>query len=63
MTTYNRICTKSMYNEDNSVCYLEKGRSYLTSEVKEGNVVVFSNVWFQVPVNEYFNEVCTKFTD
>lgn len=51
MTTYKRICitTHTIKDSTGAEMTLERGREYLTSEEKDGEVCVFSTYWVYVP--------------
>lgn len=60
MKTLNRICIKDYYAKDpkNGLeMSLVRGHEYLTSEVKENTVTVFTSVWGQVPVDVFAGEI------
>ena len=62
MKTYNRICIKDFYVSDQAKTFvIYRSHEYLTSEEKNGFVVVFGKSWVWVPV-EYFagEKVFTK---
>lgn len=62
MTTYKRICIKdfSVIDRTNGRDIdftLKRGQEYITSEVdKDGDVVVFSWLWFHAPVSVFAGE-------
>lgn len=58
MTTFKRICieTTEFVDGERSVT-LERGREYLTSDVKDGEVCVFTTYWFWVPVELFAGAV------
>jgi hypothetical protein len=61
--TYKRICVKAwdIKAENGDFFKVERGKEYMTSDEKDGHVVVFSNFWVPVPV-ECFDgeEIFTK---
>jgi len=59
-TTYRRICVRDYERSDSEGNRLElsRGREYLTSaENENGDVVVFTNFWVQVPVSIFAGEI------
>ena len=62
MKTFKRICIKDWnVTADNGDFFkVERGKEYITSDVDEGKVVVFSNFWVPVPVDVFAGEI--KFT-
>lgn len=51
MTTFKRICIKTTeFRDAERTMTLERGREYLTSAEKDGNVCVFSQYWAWVPL-------------
>jgi len=61
METYYRFCIKDhsiMVPGGEQMVKLEKGKEYLTSESNElGNVIVFSQYWFDAPVSLFAGKV------
>ena len=58
MQTFHRICIKD-FKYGNEIL-LKRGREYLTSSDKEGQVTVFTKYWVKVPVEYFAGEI--KFT-
>ena len=59
MKTYKRICIEDweITAQDGDHFKVERGKEYLTSKVTdEGKVVVFSNFWVPVPVENFAGE-------
>ena len=52
MKTFNRKCIKSykVKAENGDSFSIKKGREYLTSDVRDGKVCVFTNFWVWVPL-------------
>lgn len=52
MKTFHRICTEdhTITDGEKSVT-LKRGKEYLTSDEKDGKVVVLTNYWFSAPVS------------
>lgn len=59
MKTYKRVCLKD-YDLTQDL-KLERGKEYLTSEVEDGMVTVFTRYWIDVPVGVFTGEI--KFTE
>jgi hypothetical protein len=59
MKTFNRICIKDSVVEaaNGDRQELKRGREYLTSEQKDGEVTVFSTFWAKFPVDVFAGEV------
>ena len=59
MRTYNRICIKDweITATNNDHFKLTRGKEYLTSEEKDGKVVVFSSYWVRVPIEHFAGEM------
>ena len=63
MTTFNRICIRdySLTDAAGQVATVERGKEYLTSDVKPGGTVtVYSTFWWPCPVQYFAGE--KKFT-
>lgn len=62
MTTYRRICIEDYTIRDSvgNEMTLHRGKEYLTSDVKDGKVCVFSTYWVWIPVDLFAGEI--KFT-
>ena len=59
MKTYHRICIKDHVIEalNGDRHEVKRGREYLTSEEKDGTVVVFGPFWTPFPVELFAGEV------
>lgn len=52
MRTYHRICIKDhTVSDDKNTFSIKRGKEYLTSEEKDGEVTVFSEFWVKLPVD------------
>ena len=53
MKTLNRKCVKThtITDQSGNSCTIERGKKYITSEEKDGAVVVFTNYWVTVPID------------
>ena len=58
MRTYNRICIEDYEIEDSegTKFNLKRGKEYLTSQEKNGEVCVFSTYWVYVPSSLFAGE-------
>jgi len=56
MKTFKRLCIKNYKISDNlGNCFeLQFGKRYITSDIKNNKVIVFSNFWVTVPI-KYFS--------
>ena len=53
MKTFKRICIKDINIED---CQLKKGEEYITTDIKNKNVIVFTSPsWLRVPASTFNN--------
>jgi hypothetical protein len=59
MQTFKRICIEDRTFEDHDdpskTITLQRGREYLTSAEKDGQVVVFTGYWFSAPIELFAN--------
>lgn len=58
MITFKRICIRDhrITAENGDTLRLERGKEYLTSAEKSGEVTVFSSFWVKVPVDLFAGE-------
>ena len=58
MKTFNRICIKDFEVKDGAgnVFEVKRGKEYLTSDVDNNHVVVFSDYWVPIPVDVFAGE-------
>lgn len=58
MKTFKRICIKDYYvGEGVLKLKLERGKEYITSDIHDNEVVVFTNVWGKAPVDVFAGEI------
>jgi hypothetical protein len=55
MRTYKRICIEdySLSAQNGDSITLKRGAEYITSDVEDGLVTVFTNFWVPVPVSVF----------
>ncbi len=58
MKTWNRICIKDyeITAKNGDYCKINRGKEYTTSDVADGEVVVFTNYWIRVPIDHFAGE-------
>ena len=64
MKTFERECIKkySIIDMDNNKFELTKGKKYITSEIIDDYVTVFSEFWVKVPIKYFSNRKFKRFT-
>ena len=61
MKTFSRICIKTeTFVDGEKNVTLKRGEEYITSEEKDGTVIVFTTYWFNCPISLFASEM--KFT-
>lgn len=59
MKTFKRICIKNhtILGKDEESFTVERGKEYITSPEKDGEVTVFAKYWAKLPVDVFAGEI------
>lgn len=59
MKTFSRICIKDFSIKDRiGQCFeLKRGKEYITSPEKDGEVMIYDKFWVKVPINIFAGEI------